>query len=174
MDFEAVKKLATRPVRTVPLYLDGETADEIEQLERRLEELPAPTSLGDSARQELAEQIVEAQNRMRESLVEFKLVAMPVRGPDSWTLFVARQPERAEKETDDAWQERIYPWYAEMVSRTVVEPAMSVEQVGELCDLLNNGSWMSLVNQCLDVNGRKLDVPNSEAASALTRNSGQT
>jgi hypothetical protein len=174
MDFDEVRKRASRPTRTVPLYLDGEAVGELEELERQLESAPAPKNLGDGTRREIAERILEVQQRLEESLVTFKLMALPVRGEDSWILLVERQPTRAEGESAEVWQGRIFPWYAEMVSRTVIDPAMSVEQVCELVDLLHQASWNTLAGACLDVNGRKVDVPNSAAASVLTSGSDET
>jgi hypothetical protein len=169
--FDDVLKRASMPSRVLPLCLAGEILEEIDELERQLESAPAPSNLGDSAKREIAEAIVAAQERMRESTVEFHLRAMPVRGEDGWTAFAVRQPDRAENETRGAFLARIFPWHAELVSRTCTDPVMSVEQVGELCDVLHGGAWNALVSACLGLNGGKLDIPNSEAASALTRDS---
>ena len=170
-NFDDVKKLASLPTRTVPLCLAGELVEEIAQLELQLAEAPPPTSLGDGTRRQLAEQIVELQERMRESTVDFHLLAMPAR---KWAEFWATLPVRGEKESDDEWGGRIAEFYAGMVSRSCTDPVMSPEQVGELADVLHFNAWNRLVSNCLSLNRGEVDVPNSEAASELTRNSEQT
>jgi hypothetical protein len=173
-NFDDVLKKASPPTRALPLCLAGEVLEEIDELEQRLERTPAPTSLGDSTRREIAEAILAAQERMHESTVVFHLRAMPVRGEGGWTAFMIRQPERAQNESRETYQARLFPWYAELVSRTVVDPAMSVQQVEELADHLHGGAWNQLAAACMELNGGKLDVPNSEAASAMTRDSEPT
>jgi hypothetical protein len=167
--FDDVLKLASLPTRVLPLCLAGEILEEIDELERALEAAPPPSNLGDSTRREIAEAITAAQERMmRESTVEFHLRAMPTR---EWTAFVVRRPDRGEKEDPDAYQARVFPWYAELVSRTVTDPAMSIEQVGQLCDVLHGGAWNELAGACFGLNADKVNIPNSAAASALTRDS---
>jgi len=169
VNFDDVLKLASLPLRVLPLCLAGEILEEIGELERRLEATPAPTNLSDGTRREIAEAIRDAQERMlRESTVEFHLRAMPVR---EWTAFLVRRPDRGEKEDPDAYQARVFPWYAELVARTCTDPSMSVEQVGQLCDVLHGAAWNELAGACFGLNAEKVDIPNSEAASALTRNS---
>jgi hypothetical protein len=171
-DFDEVKKLATLPTRTVLLCLAGELVEEIAQLERQLAEVKPATSLGDaSPRRAIAEQIVAVQEQMRESTVEFRLRALPSR---SWSKFWASMPVRAEKEADEDWGERLFPFYAELVHRACADPVMSVEQVGELADVLHANAWNRLVSNCLSLNMGEVDVPNSEAVSELTGNSEQT
>lgn len=170
-NFDDIKKLATLPTRTVPLCLAGELVEEIAQLELQLAEAPPPTSLGDPGKRVIAEQIVETQERMRESTVDFRLRAM---GGRAWSKFWASMPTREEKESDDDWGERIFPFYADLVSRSCVDPVMSVEQVGELADVLHAQAWNRLVSSSLNLNMGEVDVPNSDAASELTGTSEQT
>lgn len=170
-DFDQVKKLASLPTRVFPLCLAGEIVEEIADLERQLAQLPPATSLAGNGRRELAERIVAAQERMREATVDFRLRAQPAR---VWQPFWSGMPERAETESEDAWQGRIFPFYAELVSRTVVDPAMTTAQVGELVDIISAGSWNRLGNACIAVNMGEVDVPNSDAASELIGLSEQT
>jgi hypothetical protein len=172
VDFDAVKKKATLPTRTVSLCLAGELVEEHARLEQELAELPPPTSLGDGgAKREVAQKILDVETEMRESTVEFHLKAL---GAKVWTLFWGSMPSRTEKESDDAWSERIFPFYADMVSRCCAEPRMTLAQVTELADLLHSGAWNSLVNNCLGLNMGGVDLPNSAAASELIGTSEQT
>jgi hypothetical protein len=108
---------------------------------------------------------------MRSSVVDFHLRAMPVRGEQGWMAMVARQPDRKENETFEAYQARIFLWHAEVVSRTVTDPKMTPEQVEELVERVHGATWTALAAACMSLNGGKVDIPNSAAASALTRDS---
>jgi len=171
-DFDAVKKLATLPTRTVSLCLAGELVEEAARLERQLAEVRPATNLGDaSPRRAILEQVEDVRTRMRESTVDFHLQAMRAR---PWALFYAGAPTRKEDESDEDWEPRNFAWQADLVSRTCVDPVMTVEQVGELVDLLHSLSWAQLVNGAAVVNMGGIDVPNFEAASELTGTSEQT
>lgn len=171
-DFDAVKKLASLPTRTVPLCLAGELVDEIENLERQLADAKPPTSIGEaSPKRVIGEQIEALREQMRESMVDFHLRAM---GARKWTRFWAGLPARAENETTAAWDDRVFPFYADLVSRSCVDPEMTVEQVEELVELINGSGWNQLALACIALNGGSVDIPNSAAASELTGNSEQT
>lgn len=174
-DFDAVLKLATLPTRTVSLCLAADLVDEIDRLETQLAEAKPPTSLGDvSPKRAIAEQIAELQERMRESMVGFRLRALPSHGPLTWPKLWAKHPVRKENESDDEWDDRLFPFYAEMVSVSCFDPVMSVEQVDELATLLHQRAWSKLVTGCMALNGEEVDIPNSAAASELIGNSEQT
>jgi hypothetical protein len=172
LDFDSVKKKATLPTRTVSLCLAGELVEEHARLEQALAELPPPTSLGDGGgKRDLAQQILDVEEQMREATVEFHLKAL---GAKVWTLFWGSMPTRGEKESDDAWSERIFPFWADMVSRCCVEPRMTAAQVTELSDMLHSGAWNRLLGGCLALNQGGIDLPNSAAASELISTSEQT
>jgi hypothetical protein len=174
VDFDDVVKRATRATRVVSLYLDGAAQGEIDEKSARLAALPPPTSLGDDRRRQLREDIDADRERIRDSRTDFRLAAMPVRGDNSWISLMSRTPIRREGESDQAWQVRYFPWLAELVAATVIDPVMDVDQVGELCDLLQPGAWQELAGTCLDVNAGKVDVSNFEPASAPTPDSAPT
>jgi hypothetical protein len=170
-NFDDVKKLATLPTRVVSLCLAGELVEEATRLERQLGEAPPPTSVGDGTRRILAEQLAAVTEQMRDATVDFRLKAMPSR---EWSRFWAGMPAPDEQQSNVEWSERMFPFYAEMVARVCVDPVMSVEQVGELADVLHGKAWTRLVNACMGVNMGEVDVPNSAAVSDLTGTSGQT
>lgn len=169
--FDDVRKKATLPTATVSLCLAGELMEELEDLQRRYAEAGAPENLGDDTKRRLREEIEAKRQEMLESTVDFKLKAMPAR---KFAIFWAGMPTRAEGETDKAWDEKAYPFYAELVSRTVIEPAMTVEDVGELCDIVAMTTWNALANECIRLNNRRVDIPNFDAASELIGTSEQT
>jgi hypothetical protein len=172
-DFADVRKKASLPTRTVSLCLAGELLDQLEQLEQEFADAPAkPANLGEvSPRRVIAEKIAALQDEMRESTVDFHLRALPAR---VWALFWGQLPTRKDDETDEAWDGRIFPFYADLVSRTCVDPVMTVDEVGELCDVLHGMAWVRLLNECQKLNAGEVDIPNSAAASELTEISEQT
>jgi hypothetical protein len=156
----------------VSLCLAGELVDQIEVLERQLAEAKAPTNMGEaSPKRAIAEQIADLQEQMRESTVDFHLRAM---GARRWSRFWAAIPAREEKDTDEGWDEKIFPHYAELISKSCVDPEMTAEQVAELADMVNGSAWNRLAMGCLSLNQGDVDVPNSAAASELIGTSEQT
>jgi hypothetical protein len=170
VNFDDLKKRATLPTRVVPLCLAGELLEQIAGLERQLADVKPATSLEGTPRQAIVEQIAALQDEMRESTVDFKLRAL---GARAWSTFWARWPTRAEGETSEAWEDRIWPFYMELISRSCVEPEMTLEQAAELGDLLHGKALNDLVGACLSLNMGALDIPNSDAVSDLTGNSEQ-
>jgi hypothetical protein len=171
VNFDDVRKKTSLPTATVSLCLAGELVEHLEDLERQYAEAGAPENLGDDTKRRLREQIEAKRAEMLDATVDFRLRSMPAR---QWGLFWANYPVRADGEEEPAYQERLFPFYAEMVSRTVVEPAMSVEEVGEFYDSVGMTTWNALANECMRLNNRKVDIPNSVAVSDLTGPSEQT
>jgi hypothetical protein len=170
--FDDVKKLASLPTEVVPLCLAGDLMHQIAELEAALADAPAPTSLGEASPKRLiAEAIVALQGQMHESTVDFALRAMPAR---KWSALWIGRPERGEKESEEDWGERMFGFYADMVSRCCTDPVMSAAQVEELAEELHGSAWSKLVNACMRLNGEAVDVPNSAAASELIGSSEQT
>lgn len=163
--FDEVRKLASLPIRVVPLCLAGELVEEIAQLERQLADTKPPTSIGEASPQRIiVEQIADLREQMRESTVDFRLRAMTAR---AFTRFWASLPARGEKETGEDFSDRIFPFYADFIAQSCENPQMTVEQVGELVDLLHAKAWSDLLTAALNLNGRVVDIPNFEAASDL-------
>lgn len=172
-DFETIKSRATLPTRIVSLCLAGELVEEIRQLEQELANAKPPANLGEvPPKRVIAEKIAAAQERMRESTQDFHLRAL---GARKWSKFWATMPVRAEGETADVWDERVFPFYAEMVALCCAAPVLSIEEVTELAeDVLHSSAWNRLANSCLALNMGEVDIPNSAAASELIGTSEQT
>ena len=170
--FDDVKKLASRPTITVSLCLAGELVEEHARLEQLLEDAAPATSVGEvSPKRGIAEQIVALQEQMKEATVDFHLRALPSR---QWGVLFADQPQRKEDESAQDWEPRWFGWQAAMVSATCVDPEMNADQLAELVDLLHYRAWVELATKAYVLNMGEIDLPNSEAASALTRDSEQT
>lgn len=171
-NFSEVKKLASLPTRTVSLCLAGELVEQISDLERQLADAKPATSIGEaSPKRVIEEKIAALRAEMAESTEPFKLHAM---GARKWSKFWAGMPERQENESGEDWDERAFPFYASLVAKSCVAPVMTVEEVGELADLLSGGSWNQLVLACLALNNGAIDIPNSGAVSDLIGTSEQT
>jgi len=171
LTFEEILARASLAEDTVTLCLDGRVLDEIGALQRRIAEAPPPVNLGDDTRARLQEQLAGAVERMRASQVDFHLRALP--GPE-WNAFYAASPTREDKESDEDWAPRIYPWLTQMVSRTCTEPAMTAEQVTELAGRLHATSWNRLTNACWLLNRNEVEVPNFDPVSDGTPRSAPT
>ena len=170
--FDDVRKLASRRTVTVPLCLVGELGDEYEQLEAQLADVKPATNLADaSPRRAIVDQMEAIREQMVEATVDFHLRAF---SPRAWGIFWDSKPERAEGESAKDWDERIFPFWCDLVAKSCVDPEMEPEQVAEFAEDLNNGSWTRLVNQCILLNHREVDVPNFAAASDLSPDSEQT
>lgn len=171
-DFADIKKRASLPTDTVALCVAGELVDRLARLEAQLAAVKPATSLGDGGeRRAIAEQIVALQEEMRDSTVEFHLRALDSR---AWAAFWAGWPVRKDGETAAAWNSRVWPAFLELVSRTCVDPVLTTEEADELAGLLHGSAWNRLVNAALALNMGDIDVPNSDAASALIATSEQT
>ncbi len=171
-NFDDIKKRASLPTETVPLCLAGELVEQIGRLEQQLADAKPPASLGEaSPRRVIAEQIVALQEQMKDATVDFHLRAM---GARKWAAFWSTFPQRSEGESGEDYNLRTFPFYADLVSRSCVDPELSAEQVDELVDLIHGSAWNRLANTCLTLNMGSVDVPNSVAASELTGTSGQT
>jgi hypothetical protein len=170
--FEEVMALVALPEDTVSLCLAANLLAEIGDLQRQRAEAPPPSNLGErSPASVLDERIAEVAEQMKASTVAFKLLALNGR---EWIAFHAARPVMVKDEPDAVWQERIFPWLADMVSRTCVEPAMTPEQVGELVDRLPAQSWALLQNACYDINIGVVEAPNFAAVSSPTTPSDET
>ena len=171
-DFDDIRKLASLPTDTVALCLAGELVGEIAELERQLADAQPATSVGEaSPRRVIAERIAELQEQMRESTVDFRLRAFPSL---EWSDFYATMPAAAEAEPIAAYVARIRPFQAELLARSCLDPAMTVEQATELGTLVHGTAWNRLIGACFALNSQEVDIPNFDAASVLTETSEQT
>ncbi|MFB7671681.1 hypothetical protein ACFC26_09710 [Kitasatospora purpeofusca] len=152
---------------TVTLYLDGEGAGRIAELEARLAELAdwQPESLaGQDPRRALAEEIGKLQDKVRDSAVDFVLRALPA---TAWSDLLVLHPGRHAQEL---YNPLTLP--PALVPACLVEPAMSAEEYGELAEVLNQGQRDQLELAAWQVNNEAVSVPFSLAASALRSSTG--
>lgn len=171
-DLAGIKARATLPTRTVALCVAGELVEQRDALLAQLAAVKPATSLGDDGgRRALLEQIAALDEQMRDATVEFRLRALPAR---AWTEFWGRWPTRRENETAEAFAARRWPAYLEVLSRSCVEPALTVAEADELAEVLHGSAWSELISEAVAVNMGDVDIPNFDAASAPTGTSAQT
>lgn len=165
--FAEVMANASLPEDSVRLCLAGALHAEWRDLERALAGAPTvAASLGErSPAAEIAERMQQLRERMHAAEVDFRLRAIP---PRIWAAFYAARPVRADDEDEDAWRGRWFGWLCDLVSRCAVDPQMTADQVAELCDVLSGQQWDELTEATWALNGQKVSVPFSAAASALT------
>ncbi|MFI6296861.1 hypothetical protein ACIBEJ_35090 [Nonomuraea sp. NPDC050790] len=165
-----------RPEKTVPICLAGDLQAEFEDLERDLaiaRDQPEEGTLAGGANPlatQIAQQIVELRERMREHTTVFRFRGLQRKKFKD--LVAAHPPSDEDKDAgnDVDWE----TFGVALVSACAVEPQMSVEQAGELADELTQAQWDSLFAASYSVNKRDVDVPFSYAASAVLSSSKKT
>lgn len=165
--FEELIAQAKRPRASVPLCLRGDLTAPHRELERRLQtaDRTAPSLGKRSEAAVLAEQIRDLEMQMAEATTSFTLEAMH---PKAWADFHATRPIREKTDEDTDFQARWFAWVCELVARSVVAPVvMTAAQVEELVGVLSGGQWDELSNTAWGLNGERVTVPFSAAASAL-------
>jgi hypothetical protein len=170
--FEDILAGARLPETSVSLCLRGDLDAEWRELERKLQSASRESaSLGRRSEASiLAERVKALEAEMAASQVTFTMRADSAK---RWSDFVATQPKRQKGETDEAWSGRWFDWMCQLISRACVEPAMTAEQVAQLCDVLSAAQWDDLGNGAWNLNARTTPVPFSLAASALTESGEQ-
>ncbi|GAA3416226.1 hypothetical protein [Streptosporangium vulgare] len=161
-----------RPEKTVPICLAGDLQAEFEDLERDLaiaRDKPAEGTLAGGSNPiatTIAQQIVELRERMREHTTVFRFRGLPRK---AWSDLVAECPpgDDAKEGADVDWE----TFGVALVAACVVEPTMTVEDAGQLAEVLTQAQWDSLFAAAYSVNKRDVDVPFSYAASAVLQTS---
>jgi hypothetical protein len=162
-----------RPEKTVPICTAGDLQAEFEELERDLSiarNQPSDGTLAggsSSLATQIAQQIMELRERMRQHSVTFRFRGLPRK--EYSDLVTACPPSEEDKTKGSDVDMETYS--VTLVAACAVEPAMSVEEAGQLADVLTQAQWDSLVAAAYTVNKRDVDVPFSYAASAILASS---
>lgn len=164
-----------RPEKTTQVCLAGDLAAEHEGLERDLQLASEQPSEGGGSlaggknplATELAKQIMALREKMREHTVVFRFRGLPRRQYSDITVKCAPTPEAKAEGADVDWE----AFSVELVAACAIEPPMTVEEAGDLADVLTQAQWDSLVNAAFAVNKRDVDLPFSYVASAILQTS---
>ncbi|QDY06170.1 hypothetical protein FJK98_02490 [Micromonospora sp. HM134] len=164
--FDAILAQAKLPERTVPLCLREDLVAEYERLDNEL--LGAPrtaSSLGEVAPATvIARRMEELRKEMLAHQVQFLLRAWPAR---RFTVLRDAMPKKADDQSDDEFADVWHAAVCDLVSKMLVEPKATAEQVAELADRLAESQWLALSNAAWDINARGQAIPFSVAASAI-------
>ena len=159
---------ARRRESTLPLCLAGDLAAEHEELEAELEAVMRPGawtagSLADTNPTiALSERIVAVEAQMAEHTTTLRFRALK---RSDWEALIAAHPGREGKEERWNWS----TFAPAIVSACLVDPVMTVAEVDELFDVVNEGQRDALFGAAFQVNQEATTVPFSERASVVTR-----
>lgn len=169
--FAEILEQARRPEDTVELCLRGDLVAQFHALERQLVDAPrVGQSLSEASPASLlAAQITALREQMDDAKVTFHLRAMP---PREWSDYDATQPAKLDDETDKQHRDRFFAWIVELVSRCLIEPELTPEQVVEVVDVLSPHQWNQLAERAWTLNTGVVSVPFSAAASAISAANG--
>ncbi|GAA1164113.1 hypothetical protein F4556_002358 [Kitasatospora gansuensis] len=159
--FDQILARATPRRTTVTLYLAGDLAGQIQDLERSLADVGtwSPSSMADAdPRREIAEQIADLQGQLRCSAADFRLQALP---DEEWSDLLAAHPGRHAEEGFNP-----VTLSPALVAACCVDPVMTEDEYRGLCQVINHGQREDLEAAAWRVNNDTA-VPFSLAASAL-------
>lgn len=157
-----ITKLAKPRTETVTLYLAGDGASRIQQLEQHLADLAdwKPGSMADAdPRRAIAEQIRELQEEVRDSAAEFTFQAL---GAVAWSELLLRHPGRSSAEAYNP--ETLLP---ELVVEACVDPVMTPAEYDGLAEVINAGQRDQLEAAAWRANMEATAVPFSLASYAI-------
>lgn len=165
-DIEDILAAAKLRERTVTLCLREDLVAEYEQLdvELRTASRTAP-SLGDPAPAAvIARRMDELRQEMLAHQHEFRLRAWPAR---RFAAVRDGMPKKADGQSDEEYAEAWHAAVCDVVSKMLVEPKATPQQVAELADRLTEQQWLALSNAAWDINAAGQAIPFSVAASAI-------
>jgi hypothetical protein len=164
LSFEDVKARARPRQSQVRLCLAGDLAARADRLAEEIEAAasrPAPSSLADvDPRRALEAELDKVHESMRRSEVTFRFQAL---GRVAYSDLLAAHPPRPGVADDGAWNNDTFPHA--LVAATCLEPVMTVEQVDELAEVLNQRQRNELFNAAWLAQVGETRVPSSRAAS---------
>jgi predicted transcriptional regulator len=154
-----------RPRQTeVRLCLAGDLAARADRLAEQIEAASArhsPSSLADvDPRTALTAELDEVHAAMRPSEVVFRFQAQ---GRTAYSDLLAAHPPRPGVADDGSWNNDTYPHA--LIAACCIEPVMTVEQVGELSEVLNHRQRNELFSAAWGAQVGETRVPSSRVAS---------
>jgi hypothetical protein len=165
-DFEAILAQAKLPERTVTLCLREDLVAEYEQLDTELRSASrtAP-SLGEVAPATvIARRMDEVRQQMLEHQRSFLLRAWPAR---KFAKLRDAMPTTGKDQSDEEFADLWHAAICDLVSKMLVKPAATPDQVASLAERLAESQWRSLSNAAWDINASGQAIPFSVAASAI-------
>lgn len=172
---------ARRPERVVPISMRLDLAAECEQLEHRLRELqaeagsPSASLAGNPQAREVAERIEALRAEMQESVIEFRLRALPSKrskgAQPTWDQLKDSHPPREGNAKDKDNGVNMDAFNEELLRLSIVDPELDHDDYEALLEALTDGTFNVLIGNCYAVNQGDTEVPFSFAASQTLRSS---
>lgn len=158
---------ARLPEKTVPVFLRGDLAAELEELDRQYEEAPAADERLNSGgeRRRITAQAAAVREQMQDSKVVLRLRALPQR---KWDALIKAHPPVDGNTEHAATGYNTDTFFEALVTVSVVEPTFAEGQWEALRDVLTARQWRQVVTTAQALNLREVDVPFSQAASQQT------
>lgn len=165
-EFEKILAAAKLPERTVTLCLREDLVAEYERLdtELRTASRTAP-SLGDPAPAAvIARRMDEVRQEMLAHQRQFLLRAWPAR---KFAALRDSMPKKTDGQTDEQFADVWHAAVCDVVSKMLITPSATPQQVAALAERLAESQWLELSNAAWDINARGQAIPFSVAASAI-------
>jgi hypothetical protein len=158
--------------------LRGDLVAQFEDLERDLRDARTDTqTMADQGRaRQLAEQIEAVRQEMQQSAIVFRLRAL---NRKAWAKLLTEHPPRKKGtapdeavEGDQSLGYNVETFFPALIRQCLIEPEVDDAQWERLDSLLSTRQYDDLAEAAIAVCRRKVDVPFSFAASAMTANYG--
>lgn len=166
-------KTAKLPERTVDICLRGDLQAEWEDLHRQLADAEAAAAKdkrlnGDKRAREIGEQITAVQDQMRADTIVFRMRALSRK---AWATLLKQHPPREKNEEDAQLGYNADEFMVALIRACTYSPDDLDDEgwAALLDDTTTEWQFAQLQNTALALNVRKVDVPNSFAASRLTQ-----
>lgn len=169
--FDDILSKAALPERAVTLCLREDLVAEYERLDEQLRTASrTAASLAEPAQATtIARRMDELRTEMLDSSVTFQLRAWPA------TRFARLRDQldsmkKGKDETDEAFADRWHIAVCDLVSKMLVEPSATPEQIATLADRLSAAQWRDLSDAAWNINAKGQPIPFSAAASGILAN----
>lgn len=164
LSFEEIKAMAQPRETEARLCLAGDLAAKADQLAEQIEAASgrgAPSSLADvDPRAALNAELDKVHAAMRAAEVTFRFRAL---GRVAYSDLMAAHPPRPGVADDGAWNLETFPHA--LIAASCIEPVMTVEQVDQLAEVLNQRQRNELFNAAWAAQVGETRVPSLRAAS---------
>jgi hypothetical protein len=157
---------ARLPEKTITMCLRGDLQAQWEDLERQFQatqEQDGDTVGGDPHARDLADRMQAISDEMRHHQVTFLFRGLSHRAYSD--LLAANKAAEGQEKAVDGLDWETFP--TALIAACAVDPAMSVDQVEKLSEVLTNRQWDDLFSAAFACNRNKVDVPFSYSASAI-------
>lgn len=170
-DFAEILGTARRRETTVGICLAGDLSAEADRISAQLATVAARPGLGSLAdvdpRIALEAELAEVHELMRQSETQFRFQALP---RQAWRDLLAEHPPRPGKEDEEVWNPETIG--VPLIAACAIDPVMTVDQVEQLLDVVNQAGRNLLFNAAYEANTGPVRVPFSPAASPNLSSSG--